>query len=72
MRISIALLALELIALPALANAQDGHICQSNGSELQQLRIYEINRSNEDAFHRRFQDHALRIMQRHGFKVVNM
>src|SRR3546814_14062895 len=36
---------------------------------LQQLRIYEIPRANEGVFHDRFQDHALRIMARHGFAV---
>ena len=34
---------------------------------LQQLRIYEIPRTNEGVFHDRFQGHALRIMARHGF-----
>jgi hypothetical protein len=33
---------------------------------------FEINRSNKDAFHRRFQDHALRIMKRHGFRIIDM
>src|SRR3546814_7447883 len=36
---------------------------------LQQLRIYEIPRANEGVFHDRFQEHALRIMARHGFAV---
>ena len=36
---------------------------------LQQLRIYEIPRTNEGVFHDRFRDHALRIMARHGFAV---
>src|SRR3546814_13655735 len=36
---------------------------------LQQLRIYESPRANEGVFHDRFQDHALRIMARHGFAV---
>lgn len=73
MRTFAALAFLGLVALPAMTNAQDDrYICSRNGSELQQLRIYEINRSNKDAFHRRFQDHALRIMKRHGFKVIDM
>lgn len=61
-----------LVALPAMASAQDRYLCPGNGSELQQLRIYEINRGNRDAFHKRFQDHALRIMRRHGFKIIDM
>ena len=61
-----------LIALPGIVNAQDSYVCPSNGSEIQQLRIYEVNRSNKDAFHKRFQDHALRIMKRHGFKIIDI
>jgi hypothetical protein len=63
---------LWLAMLPAVSIAQDGYICPSNGSELQQLRIYEINRANRGAFHGRFQDHAVRIMKRHGFKIIDM
>jgi hypothetical protein len=35
-----------------------------------QLRIYEIFEHNEAAFHDRFRDHAWRIMQHHGFRVL--
>lgn len=72
MRTLTALALFCLIALPVAAAAQDRYVCSSNGSEIQQLRIYEINRSNKDAFHRRFQNHALRIMKRHGFDIVDM
>jgi hypothetical protein len=74
MRTFLTLLILVFIALAANAGASapDRFVCRSNGSSLQQLRIYEINRANKDAFHQRFQDHALRIMQRHGFSVVDM
>jgi hypothetical protein len=61
-----------LIAFPDIVNAQERYVCPSNGSELQQLRIYELDRSNKDAFHRRFRDHALRIMKRHGFQIIDM
>ncbi len=37
---------------------------------IHQLRVYEMVERNEDAFNRRFRDHALRIMRRHGFEVV--
>jgi hypothetical protein len=37
-----------------------------------QLRIYEIFEHNQAAFHARFRDHAVRIMQRHGFDIVSM
>jgi hypothetical protein len=72
MRVLSILVLLLLAPLSFATEAQDRYICQSNGSELQQLRIYEINRSNKDAFHRRFQDHALRIMKRHGFRIMDM
>ncbi|MBW4457115.1 MAG: NIPSNAP family protein [Nostoc indistinguendum CM1-VF10] len=61
-----------LIALPSIVNVQENYVCPSDGSELQQLRIYKVNRSNKDAFHQRFQDHALRIMKRHGFKIIDI
>jgi hypothetical protein len=72
MRVLSILVLLLLAPVSVAAKAQDRYVCQSNGSELQQLRIYEINRSNKDAFHRRFQDHALRIMKRHGFRIMDM
>lgn len=72
MRTCMAFLLLGFAVLAAGADTHDRYVCRSNGSELQQLRIYELNRANRDAFHQRFQDHALRIMQRHGFKIVDM
>lgn len=72
MRTLIVLALLWLAALPAMATAQGRYLCPGNGIELQQLRIYEINRDNRDAFHQRFQDHALRIMKRHDFRIVDM
>jgi heme-degrading monooxygenase HmoA len=37
---------------------------------IHQLRIYEIFEHNKAAFHARFEDHAVRIMRRHGFHFV--
>ena len=37
---------------------------------IHQLRIYQIFDHNKKAFHRRFRDHAWRIMRSHGFNVV--
>ena len=37
---------------------------------VQQLRIYEIFEHNKAAFHDRFRDHAMRIMQTYGFNFV--
>ena len=39
---------------------------------IHQLRIYEIFESNKAAFHARFRDHAMRIMARHGFRILPM
>ena len=59
-----ALLAPMLALTPAAAATQP-----ATPAPLQQLRIYEIPRTNEGVFHDRFRDHALRIMARHGFAV---
>jgi hypothetical protein len=39
---------------------------------IHQLRIYEIFEHNKAAFHGRFRDHALRIMQTYGFHIIAM
>jgi len=39
---------------------------------IHQLRIYEIFDQNKQAFHKRFRDHARRIMRSYGFKILNM
>ena len=39
---------------------------------IHQLRIYEIFEHNKQAFHERFRDHAARIMQKYGFRIVSM
>ncbi|MET0336683.1 MAG: NIPSNAP family protein [Caulobacter sp.] len=53
-----------LPAFPALAAAEAGPI--------HQLRVYEIFNGNKAAFHERFRDHAVRIMERHDFDIVAM
>lgn len=63
---------LALIACPGLATAQSTYICAGNGREIQQLRIYELNRDNRDHFHQRFQDEALRIMKKYNFRVLDI
>ena len=37
-----------------------------------QLRIYEIFGHNKRAFHHRFRDHAMRIMEKYDFEIVAM
>lgn len=39
---------------------------------IHQLRIYEIFEHNKAAFHERFRDHAVRIMQSYGFNILSM
>jgi heme-degrading monooxygenase HmoA len=39
---------------------------------IHQLRIYEIFEHNKSAFHKRFRDHAVRIMRKYGFDIVAM
>jgi len=46
--------------------AQSTFACQNNATQLHQLRVYEVNRTNREPFHQRFQDHALRLMQKHN------
>src|SRR5690606_6720086 len=41
-------------------------------SAVHQLRVYEIFEHNKQAFHERFRDHAMRIMDRYDFKIVAM
>ncbi len=72
MKTTIGTLLTTLAFLPLAATANTTFLCKNNGTPIQQLRIYEVNRDNRDNFHQRFQDHALRIMKRHGFNVVDM
>lgn len=37
---------------------------------IQQLRVYEIFEDNKKAFHDRFEEHAIRIMESYGFRFV--
>ena len=39
---------------------------------IHQLRIYRIFEHNKPAFHARFRDHAMRIMARYGFEILDM
>lgn len=72
MRTIRAILLSTLAFLPFAATANTTYLCKTNDAQIQQLRIYEVNRDNRDNFHERFQDHALRIMKRHDFNVVDM
>ena len=39
---------------------------------IHQLRVYEIFEHNKAAFHARFRDHAIRLMQKYDFKIIAM
>lgn len=45
---------------------------QTKSGSVYQLRIYEVAPDLRDVFHRRFKNHALRIMQRYGFEMMAM
>jgi hypothetical protein len=42
-----------------------------NQEPIHQLRIYQIPKNNRQAFHERFEQHALRIMKKYNFHVVS-
>ncbi len=63
---------LGLALFPIGADAQTKYLCRSNGDAFHELRIYEVNRSNREAFHERFQDHAMRFFKKYKFKVIDM
>lgn len=37
-----------------------------------QLRIYEVNPEKRDAFHKRFENDAMRIMKKYNFNIIAM
>jgi heme-degrading monooxygenase HmoA len=39
---------------------------------IHQLRVYEIFEENKEAFHDRFEEHAIRIMESYGFDFVSI
>jgi hypothetical protein len=61
-----------LAAFAAGAGADPSFGCAGDGARIHQLRIYTLNPANREHFHRRFEEHALPIMRRHGFDVVDM
>jgi len=67
-RAGLALVSAVLLAglLSPAASASQGQ------SVVHQLRVYEIFEHNKQAFHERFRDHAMRIMDRYDFKIVAM
>ena len=44
----------------------------SEPNKVYQLRVYEVDNDKREVFHRRFRDHALRIMAHYGFKIVGL
>ncbi|HEU5186477.1 MAG TPA: NIPSNAP family protein [Gemmatimonadaceae bacterium] len=42
----------------------------ARGGAVHQLRVYEIFDERREVFHRRFRDHAMRIMERYGFHIL--
>lgn len=63
---------MKIISKAALVAAALATATPALAEPVQQLRVYEIFERNKAAFHERFRDHALRIMDRHGFRIVSM
>jgi hypothetical protein len=59
-------------SMPLVAGAADTFDCPATAPRVQQLRVYEVNRANREPFHARFRDHALRIMKKYDFNIVDM
>jgi hypothetical protein len=58
--------------LPCLAGDAIAADSKVQGSPIHQLRIYQINDANRDAFDARFRDHAARIMAKYDFNIIAM
>lgn len=52
------------------AHAQTPADATTTVGRVQQLRIYTLYDNTKEAFHARFRDHAMRIMARHGFRII--
>ena len=67
---------IALVAFPAAAQAGFQATKQpavtTIAAPVYQLRIYELIPEKRSAFHKRFRDHASRIMKLHGFKILAM
>lgn len=59
-----------LLALGSLLPA--AAITAATETPVHQLRIYELFEHNKAAFHARFRDHAMRIMARYDFRIVDL
>jgi hypothetical protein len=72
MKITVPLLQVILaIAISVnLGFAQTATINSPPSNLVHQLRIYQIFDRNKKAFHARFRDHAMRIMERYNFNIV--
>lgn len=67
------LIIIVLFLCSSSALAQTTFLCSDKDrSTLRELRIYDINRPNREPFHERFQDHAIRIMKKYKFNIVDM
>lgn len=60
-----------LLSIAELCSSQSlGVDVEKKGEPIHQLRIYEIFGKNKNAFHERFRDHAMRIMDKYGFNII--
>src|SRR4051794_41836253 len=70
------LLMLSLLAVPALAFADDRPDAQDRSASSDQrvfeLRTYSTNPGKLDALNRRFREHTNRIFKKHGMEIVGV
>lgn len=62
---------LVLVSIVFITIALTSFYKEKPETPIHQLRIYEIPKMNRQAFHERFQQHALRIMKRYDFNVIS-
>jgi hypothetical protein len=58
------------IALSAPARASHASALAAATTPIHQLRVYELFDNTKQASHARYRDHVMRLMARHGFKIV--
>ena len=58
-------------SIPAASHADNAlEQAGAHAPPLYQLRVYQLFEPSKALFHRRFRDHAMRLMRSHGFDIV--
>jgi hypothetical protein len=61
---------ISLLAACAAIGISASALAETAAKPLYQLRIYQLNTASKAVFHKRFAEHAMRIMRRHEFDIV--